>query len=62
MNVQQMIALEYRPSKASRKWRTAYRMHTAGHDNMMRDAPALSRQEGWYDWRIVIETVATNWD
>lgn len=58
----QMIALEYRPSKASRKWRTAYRMHTAGRENMTRDAPAFAMQDGWYDWRIVTETVVSNWD
>lgn len=57
-NVQQMIALEYRRTARTRNWQTAYRMHTAGRENMAKEAPALARQEGWHDWRIVTETVA----
>lgn len=55
--VTHMIALQYRPSRRARTWRTAYRMHEAGRANMEKDAPALSRQDGWYDWRIVREAV-----
>lgn len=57
-NVQQMIALEYLPTPRSRNWRRAYRMHTAGRDNMEKDAPKLAKQDGWHDWRITTETVA----
>ncbi len=50
-----MIALVYLPTKASRKWKTAYRMHPAGRENMMKEAPKLALQEGWHAWDITTE-------
>lgn len=51
-----MIALEYKPTAASRKWRrSSLRMHPEGRANMERTAEALKAQEGWHDWRIVVD-------
>lgn len=54
-SVPMMLCLEYRTSARARKWHVAQRMHVAGLGNMKRDAAQLSRENGWWDWRIVQE-------
>lgn len=48
------IRLQYLPTPTSRTWRnSSATMWAAGRANMEASAPALAKQEGWHDWRIV---------
>ena len=49
--VNSMIALRYRQTPRH-KWRTAFRMHLAGRENMEKEAKKQAAQNGWHCWTI----------
>ena len=54
-HAQHMIALKYLETPKHRVYRTAYRMHLGGLDNMRNDA----QTSGWHHWKIHKECVET---
>ena len=54
-HAQHMIALKYLETPKHRVYRTAYRMHLGGLDNMRNDA----QTSGWRHWKIHKECVET---
>ena len=50
----QLVRLEYMPTTRSRKWRKSS-LSCRYHENHVKYAIELAKQENWHDWRFVAE-------